>query len=133
VPAIPIASVFPEASERLLVPIVPGLVPGDTVPVPVPVRFPIDPVPRSVPPDTANAVVCGLELARVTTPLTTLVVVFVLAPESVVVPEPLVSGVRAKPPDTTPARTMLPVPASNSPRRAACTASRMVAPCTRRS
>jgi hypothetical protein len=81
--------------------------------VPVPVRLPIEPVPFRVPPETAKLVLLALELLICTTPVVTLVVVLVLAPEIVVIPGAAVMGVRLNglEPETVPGSTILPIPA----------------------
>ena len=102
---------FPELKFKLVVVTSPGLLPGAMIPVPVPVRIPMAPVPFRVPPETTKFVVCGVELLICTTPVVTLVVVLVLAPEIVVNPGEEVMGVRLNTPETVPFRLISPVPA----------------------
>ena len=106
---------FPELKFRFVVVTCPGLFPGAMIPVPVPVRLPIEPVPFRVPPETSKLVVLAVELLIFTTPVVTLVVVLVLAPEIVVKPEPEVMGVKLKVPEpkleTVPGSRILPLPA----------------------
>ena len=82
------------------------------MPLPVPVRLPMAPVPFRVPPEeTLKLVVCAVELLISTTPEETTVVVLVLAPEIVVKPAPEVLGVKLKAPEIIPGSAILPIPA----------------------
>ena len=104
-----------EVKLKLVVVTSPGLFPGAMIPVPVPVRLPMEPVPFRVPPETAKLVVLAVELLIFTMPVVTLVVVLVLAPEIVVKPAPEVMGVKLKVPapelETVPGSRILPLPA----------------------
>ena len=102
---------LPELKLRFVVVTCPGLLPGAMIPVPVPVRLPIEPVPFRVPPETSKLVVLAVELLICTTPVVTTVVVLVVAPEIVVKPAPEVMGVKLKAPETVPGRLMLLAPA----------------------
>ena len=106
---------FPELKLKLVVVTSPGLFPGAMIPVPVPVRLPIEPVPFRVPPETAKLVLLAVVLLICTTPVVTLVVVLVLAPEIVVNPAPEVMGVKLKVPapklEIVPGSRIFPLPA----------------------